>query len=124
CDYPPKAREKTVLVRPAFDPDKYTAAEIDEIVSDLARRGESTYIVDDVVAKQLRPELIVTQDLCDVCAVATDHVDKIVNLLDERPDVLSLHPHTLDDVLEDIRRVGERTGTTARATQLISDLRR
>src|SRR5690625_2115523 len=78
CDYPPAAREKRVLVRSAFDPDSLTAAEIDSVVSDLVRRGDSIYVVDDVAVQQLQPELIVTQTLCDVCAVATDHVDEIV----------------------------------------------
>lgn len=123
CDYPPTARDKQVLVRSAFDPNVLTAAEIDNVVSDLVRRGESIYVVDDLAVKQLQPELIVTQTLCDVCAVATDHVDEIVGLLDQRPDVLSLHPHTLDDVLEDIRRVGEATGTDERAANMINDCR-
>lgn len=123
CDYPPAARDKEVLVRPAFDPTTMTAAEIDEAVSSIVRRGESTYVVNGEAVKQLQPELIVTQTLCDVCAVATDHVDEIVQLLDKRPDVLALHPHTLEDVLEDIRRVGEATGTTEDATNLIGQLR-
>lgn len=123
CDYPPPTADKRVLVRSAFDPETMTAAEIDSVVSDLVQRGESIYIVDDEAVRQVQPELIVTQTLCDVCAVATDHVDEIVDVLEHRPDVLALHPHTLEDVLEDVRKVGEATGTKESAGDLIADLR-
>lgn len=124
CDYPPAARDKEVLVQSAFDPTTMTAAEIDKTVSDTVRRGESTYVVNAAAVQNVRPELIVTQTLCEVCAVSSNHVAEIVQLLDYRPDVLSLHPHTLEDVLEDIRKVGEATGTQAEAGRLIETSRR
>lgn len=124
CDYPPAVKHKEVLVQAAFDPDTLTADEIDRLVADFVGRGESIYVVNDGAVQRLQPDLIVTQTLCDICAVATDHVDEIVALLDKRPDVVALHPHTLEDVLEDIRKVGEATGMQAAAEQLMKTSRR
>lgn len=124
CDYPPEVLDREVLVQSAFDPATMTAAEIDETVSRIVREGGSTYIVNAEAVQTIRPELIITQTLCEVCAVSSDHVAEMVQLLDYRPDVLSLHPHTLEDVLEDIRKVGEATGTETQAQQLIETSRR
>ncbi|HEX5424323.1 MAG TPA: cobalamin-binding protein [Candidatus Acidoferrales bacterium] len=109
CDFPPEAAKKPALVRPRVDP-AAAPAEIDGQVSDVVQRGESIYAVDAELLASLAPDLIVTQDLCHVCAASPDDLATALTRLPKQPRVLSLAPHSLADVWDDIRRIGEATG--------------
>src|ERR1700731_1907281 len=73
--------------------------------------------------KRIKPELIVTQELCDVCAVSTSHLAKALHAVSPQPEVLSLTPHTLPDVFRDIEAVGAATGKQDRAAELVASLK-
>jgi iron complex transport system substrate-binding protein len=122
CDYPPEAARKTVVVNTNLAHD-LTSAEIDHDVNQYSSHGESLYRVDIRNLEAIKPDLIVTQELCDVCAISTSYVAKAVHQLSSRPLVLSLTPHTLEDVLDDVLRVGEATDRGAEARALVSSLR-
>lgn len=109
CDFPPEAATKPPLIRPRVDP-KALPAEIDRQVTELVRRGESIYSVDADLLQSISPDLIVTQDLCHVCAASPDDLATALTRLPKLPRVLSLTPHSLADVWDDIRRIGEATG--------------
>ena len=109
CDYPPKAAKKPPLIRPRVDPQASPAA-IDREVSELVSRGESIYAVDAELLASLAPDLIITQDLCHVCAASPEDLATALTRFSKRPKILSLTPHLLADVWEDIRRIGEATG--------------
>src|SRR3984957_18109046 len=104
CDFPPEAAKKPALIRPRADP-KAPAAELDRQVSEFAARGESIYAVDADLLNSLSPDLIVTQDLCHVCAASPDDLATALTRLSVQPRVLTLTPHALDDVWQDIIRV-------------------
>lgn len=108
CDFPPEAAKRPALIRPRVDPTA-APAEIDRQVMELISRGESIYSVDADLLASLHPDLIVTQDLCHVCAASPDDLAAALTRLPKPPRVLSLTPHTLRDVWDDIRRVGEAT---------------
>ncbi len=108
CDFPPPAAKKPVVIHPRLNLD-VTPGEMDRQVSDRIARGESIYAVDADLLAKLAPDLIVTQDLCHVCTVSPDDLGGALARLSKHPRVLSLTPHTLADVWEDIRRVGEAT---------------
>ena len=108
CDFPPAAAKKPALIHPRLKLD-VSPGEMDRQVSDMIARGESIYAVDADLLAKIAPDLIVTQDLCHVCTVSPDDLGGALARLSKRPRVLSLTPHTLADVLEDIRRVGEAT---------------
>jgi len=122
CDFPPEAASKVVVVNTSLAHD-LTSAEIDHDVNQYPSHGESLYKVDIQKLEAIRPDLIVTQELCDVCAISTSYVAKAVQKLSSRPRVLSLTPHTLEDVLDDVVRVGEATNREAEARALVSSLR-
>jgi iron complex transport system substrate-binding protein len=122
CDFPPEAAKKTVVVNTNLAHD-LTSAEIDHDVNEYSSHGESLYRVDIQKLEAIKPDLIVTQELCDVCAISTSYVAKAVHQLSSRPQVLSLTPHTLEDVLKDVLRVGEATARDAEARELVSSLR-
>jgi iron complex transport system substrate-binding protein len=109
CDFPPEAAKKPPLIRPRVDPHALPAV-IDRQVTDLVSRGESIYAVDADLLASLAPDLIITQDLCHVCAASPDDLATALAHFSKRPKILSLTPHCLADVWDDIRRVGEATG--------------
>ena len=109
CDYPPEAAKKPPLIRPRVDPQASPAA-IDREVTELVSRGESIYAVDAELLASLAPDLIITQDLCHVCAASPEDLATALTRFSKRPKILSLTPHSLADVWEDIRKIGEATG--------------
>ena len=121
CDFPPAAAKKPPLIRPRVDPHA-PPAEIDRQVRELVERGESIYAVDAELLASLAPDLIVTQDLCHVCAASPDDLATALTHLPKLPQVLTLTPHSIDDVWQDIIRVGDATGTARDAAKLISEL--
>lgn len=108
CDFPPEAAKKPALIRPRVDPTA-PPAEIDRQVSDVVQRGESIYAVDAELLASLAPDLIVTQDLCHVCAASPDDLATALTRFPKQPRILSLTPHSLADVWGDVQRVGEAT---------------
>jgi len=108
CDFPADAATKLALIRPRVDPHA-AAGEIDRQVSELVSRGESIYAVDAELLRSLEPDLIVTQDLCHVCAASPDGLATALTRLPKKPRVLTLTPHSLSDVWNDIRKVGDAT---------------
>jgi iron complex transport system substrate-binding protein len=109
CDFPPEAATKPPLIRPRVDPHALPAV-IDRQVTELVSRGESIYSVDAELLASLAPDLIITQDLCHVCAASPDDLAAALARFSKRPKILSLTPHSLADVWNDIRKIGEATG--------------
>src|SRR5580692_10907680 len=122
CDFPPEAARKIVVVNTNLAHD-LPSAEIDRDVNQYSSHGEGLYRVDIQKLEAIKPDLIVTQELCDVCAISTSYVAKAVHQLSLKPQVLSLTPHTLQDVLDDVLRVGEATDRDTQARELVSSLR-
>lgn len=123
CDYPPEAQGKPRLIRPRVDPSA-APAEVDRRVREFLAGGESLYGVDDVLLREIAPDLIITQDLCHVCAASPDDLAAALARLPKRPEVLSLAPKRLADVWDDIRRVGHAAGRAAEGKRLAAALER
>lgn len=121
CDFPPEARTRPILTGSALTAGM-SAAEVDQAVSAQVGSGLSLYTLDEARIAELAPDLIVTQELCPVCAVSTEQVDGAVRPLPRCPELVSLDPRTLADVFADIRRVGAVTGHTAEAEALLRRL--
>ena len=124
CDHPASVREKPVVVRNAVDIAAMGPSEIDAAVSARLQAGESLYAVDETLMRALEPDLILTQDLCQVCAPSGNDVTRLIFSLGRRPDVLYFTPRTLADVDDDIRRLGDATGRRAEADALLLKNRR
>src|ERR1700685_1874748 len=102
CDFPPEAAKKPALIRPRVDP-QAQPAELDRQVSQLVARGESIYAVDAELLRSIAPDLIVTQDLCHVCAASPDDLATALTRLAKKPRVLALTPHSLRAVWDGVR---------------------
>src|SRR3974377_1217556 len=109
CDFPPEALTKTRVVTSRIPKDA-TPAEIDRIVREHVERGESIYAVDKDLLEELKPDLILTQDLCHVCAATPQELGAVLAQISVQPEVLSLDPLDLGDVWRDILWVGGATG--------------
>ena len=123
CDEPPSARAEKEVVVGGKDTSGMTPAEIDGYVRDRLASGEDLYTLHADALARLRPDLILTQDLCRVCALPSGHVSQALDYLGCRADVLSLDPYTLDEVLATILTVGERTATADRASLVVGGIR-
>lgn len=121
CDYPPAAAEKPAVNETRIDPEA-TSAEIDRQVLEAEREGAGVYRIDLDALAAADPDLIVTQGLCDVCAVDRVLVEDAVEELGLDCEVLTTDPHSLGDVLDDVERVGAATGRADRAARLVDDL--
>jgi iron complex transport system substrate-binding protein len=108
CDFPPQARTKKVVIHSRI-PHDASPSEIDRLVREYVSRGESLYAVDAQALEQLAPDLIITQDLCHVCAASPGDLAAALTRFPERPEVLCLNPLELRDVWRDILWVGEQT---------------
>jgi iron complex transport system substrate-binding protein len=118
CDFPPQARTKPVVIHSRM-PHDASPAEIDALVREYVHRGESLYAVDAKVLEALAPDLIVTQDLCHVCAASPDDLATALTRFDRRPEVLCLNPQDLGDVWRDILWVGEESCRGPQAEALL-----
>jgi iron complex transport system substrate-binding protein len=121
CDYPPRAKTKTAVIRSRI-PEGTRPAEIDRLVRDFVSKGESPYAVHAQILEDLAPDLIVTQDLCHVCAASPDDLATVLARFGRRPEVLCLNPQDLGDVWRDILWVGEETGHSERAQSILEKI--
>jgi len=124
CDYPPEAREKKRVIMSFIDPEKLSSREIDEVVSRNAEAGKSTYLIDRDALKEADPDMILTQELCEVCAVSGNEVMEAVEVLGKKPEIISLEPKTLGEILDTILIIGEATGTYEKAKEVTESLRK
>jgi iron complex transport system substrate-binding protein len=124
CDYPEPARSVPVVSGTALPSDgSLSAMEIDAQVSARVAAGESIYTLDDARIRAIDPDLILAQDLCQVCAVPSGAVEEALDVIGCHAQVVSLDPGRLDEVIECIGTVGAVTGTSTAANELMEGLR-
>ncbi|HEY1424637.1 MAG TPA: cobalamin-binding protein [Candidatus Acidoferrum sp.] len=121
CDYPPAVHGKTVVVNSRV-PKDISPLEIDRVVREFTERGQSIYAVDADALRRLAPDLIVTQNLCSVCAASPEDLAAVLANFDRRPEVLSLDPLDLGDVWRDILWVGDETLRGHEAERLLESI--
>lgn len=120
CDYPPEAAQRDHLTRSVI-PDGLSAAEIDRAVRERTEAGHALYELDEERLARLEPDLIVTQALCTVCAVSFDDVRAVAERITSRPQVVSLDPATLGEVLADIPRLAAAAGVPDAGAELADE---
>ena len=122
CDFPPEARSRRIVSTSSL-PEGLTPAQIDAAVAERMTAGEDLYRLDAGALADLDADLVVTQDLCAVCAVDVSVVDDALAHLGCRAEVLTLDPQDLDEVLASVETLGKATGTEDVATALVQSLR-
>jgi iron complex transport system substrate-binding protein len=122
CDYPPEARAKPKAVRSVFGEAQLSSGEISQLIGQRLKDGLGIYDIDQDVLRAAAPDLLLSQAICDVCAVSTQQVVDASLALPHQPTILSLDPQCLADVLENIWRVARATGSEAVAAPLVASL--
>jgi len=120
CDFPAAARNLPKVTHDVIGPGLAPDA-IDRAVRELTEQGRSIYELDEGTLRSLAPDLIVTQALCSVCAVSYDDVRAIARRMDPEPAIVSLDPHTLGEVLGDVRTLAQATGAKDAGVDLVQD---
>lgn len=122
CDFPSEVRGRPVLTAPKIDP-RAPSAEIDRQVNALVAAGESIYRIDETALMALAPDLVLTQGVCEVCAVSFEEVSDATLRAAPGARVVSLSPTNLDEVLDDVVRIGTAAGVAERAGAVVAGLR-
>ncbi len=121
CDYPPEASNRPVLTKSAIHQKTHKSLEVDQ---EVEKRGGDIYEIDTKLLDELKPDLILTQELCAVCAVSYTKVKEAARVLDSDTKIVSLEPNNLEEIIDNIRLVGRMTGKVSRAEELASQLSR
>jgi iron complex transport system substrate-binding protein len=123
CDYPPSVRSVPIMIEPMIPPHGLASAEIDRQVRQLVESGQRLYRLKDHLLRQAQPDLILSQDLCQVCAVTPDQLHDALCSLRHQPTVLTVSPRTVHDVIDDVVRIGDAAGRSAEGHRLATQLR-
>jgi iron complex transport system substrate-binding protein len=122
CDFPDEANERPRVTHCAVHNAGLTSREVDEWVRRALRENGTIYTIDEFLLRKLRPDVILTQKLCDVCAVGYGTVAKLAQTLPDPPQVVNLEPSRLSDIFDDIRRVAQVCGVAECAHKVIAEL--
>src|SRR5712691_1482950 len=119
CDYPPAASGRPVLTKSAIHQKIHMSLDVDR---EVEMRGGDIYEIDEKLLEQLKPDLILTQELCHVCAVSYTKVKEAARVLDAGTKIVSLEPTNLEEIVDNILLVGRMTGAQAEAEKLSSQM--
>jgi len=114
CTWPPAAKKKPVVSTSLIDPDQMTSEEIDRAVVASAKNRTSLYRIDRDLVKRLKPDVLLTQSLCEVCATSPSDLREVLSLVTPKPRVLALHAHDFEGMFGDLRELGELLGKDSR----------
>ncbi|TBR06799.1 MAG: cobalamin-binding protein [Candidatus Nitrosotenuis sp.] len=123
CLYPQQAKTKLRIINSVFDPERMTSKQIDDKVTELARDGKDIFTVDEENLKRADPDLIIAQGTCAVCSAYTNEVNKALEILQQRPQVVVLDPHTVDDILDSVLVIAQKIGKELEGKKLVESLR-
>lgn len=124
CIYPEEAKKKLRVISSVFDPETMTSSQIDEKVSELARTGQDIFVVLEENIKEARPDIIIAQGTCAVCSAYTNEVNKAIQILEKRPEVEVLDPHTIEDILSDVVMIADKIGKRIEGENLVKALQK
>ncbi|WP_420450980.1 ABC transporter substrate-binding protein [Ilumatobacter sp.] len=124
CDFPPDPRADHPVLVGGLATEGLSPSEIDALVRERVAAGDDLYRLDDEAFRRARPDVVLTQDLCRVCALAAGDTADALARLGSSAEVVTLDPRTLDDVLDSIAAVADAVGVTERAEGAIAELRR
>jgi len=121
CDYPSSVTKLPIVSRPTLDLDDASPGAIDRAVAERMDSGDTLYRIDEVLLRDLKPDVILTQNLCRVCAPSGDELTRAVRKFDLRPEVLFLTPRNIAEIVDNVVAVGRAIGRTDEAESLVRD---
>ncbi len=122
CKYPIKATSKPQIIYPSFDANSLNSSEIDKKIRNLSFNNKPIFIIDSEKVKEIKPDLIISQNLCEVCAPFSREIQQVFSILGYKPRNLELNPKNICDILESIIMIGQEAGNIEEAQQLVKKL--
>ena len=123
CDYPKSVKSKPIVVRNVLPIETMSQSEIDRAVAQRLRDGQSLYQIDEELLASLAPDLILTQNLCQVCAPSGNEVSQVLKTLSREPQILWMTPRSLSEIFQNLRDLGAATGQSRKAEELTDQCR-
>lgn len=124
CLYPEQAMQKPIIINSVFDPEIMSSLQIDEKITELARTGQPIFVVQEENIKKAKPDLIIAQGTCAVCSAYTNEVNRALEILEKKPQVEVLDPHSVDDILSSVMIVAKRIGKEIQGEKLVESLKK
>lgn len=124
CNYPEDAKTKPRLINSSFDAAMLQSNEIDKKIVELMKTDQDTYVIDDEKLRKAKPDLIIAQAICEVCAPFAKEIDRTATILGYKPDVLVLDPHDLDDILQTIINIAEKVNKVKEGHRMVASLQK
>src|SRR3982751_6506380 len=122
CTYPPRALNKPKIIQPSFDVDNFDSSEIDKKIKEMSCNDQPIFSLNFAKIKGINPDLIISQDICEVCAPFKREIQQIYSFLDYSPRNISLNPETITDILNSITMIGKEVGSSGKALNLVQGL--
>ena len=119
CNYPKEAKSKPRIINSSFDASTMSSKEIDDKIVEFFRNGRDIYIINDGVLKELRPDIIIAQGICEVCSPFTKEINRAISILGYNPEVTILDPHNLSDILYNISEIAKNVGKVKEGQNLV-----
>ena len=122
CDYPSDASNKPRVIESVFEPEKMSSQEIDDKICELSERGEEIYKLITENVSNAKPDLIISQEICKVCSAYTNQVKNAINILEEKPEIYSMSPHNIQEILKCVEDIAEKIDEVERGKEIVNSL--
>ncbi len=122
CNYPSEATSKPKVIESVFEPEKMSSKEIDEKICDLSEKGEDIYKLVTQNVSDAKPDLIISQEICEVCSAYTNQVKNAIDILDEKPEIYSMSPHDINGILKCVTDIAEKINEEKRGREIVNSL--
>ena len=122
CDYPSDASNKPRVIESIFEPEKMSSQEIDDKICELSERGEEIYKLITENVSNAKPDLIISQEICEVCSAYTNQVKNAIDILEEKPEIYSMSPHNIQEILRCVSDIAEKIEEVERGEDIVNSL--
>jgi len=122
CNYPIDAKTKPRVISSVFDPALMSSKQIDDKICQLMTDGKQIYNLNEENLLNAKPDLIISQNICEVCSAHTEHVNMAMNMLEKKPEVYTMDPHNVDEILMSIKDISKMIGKEKEGNELINSL--
>ena len=122
CNYPIDAKTKPRVISSVFDPALMSSKQIDDKICQLMTDGKEIYNLNEENLLNAKPDLIISQNICEVCSAHTEHVNMAMNMLEKKPEVYTMDPHNVDEILMSIKDISKMIGKEKEGNELVNSL--
>ena len=122
CNYPSNASNKPRVIKSVFEPREMSSQEIDDKICELSERGEEIYKLITENVSNAKPDLIISQEICEVCSAYTNQVKNAIDILEEKPEIYSMSPHNIQEILRCVSDIAEKIEEEERGGEIVNSL--